>query len=98
MSKSTKTTGYNENGKIENEKYHNEAGELHNPAGPAWRVWSSDGNLLHESYWLDGNLHNPAGPALRELDSAGNLICEEFWFAGKKLTAAEFDAKLEVEK
>ena len=79
---------FHENGKIKREEFRNSDGELHNEAGPAYREWHEDGQLEHESYWLNGNRHNAAGPAYREWHENGQLEYEGYWLNGNRHNAA----------
>ncbi len=40
---------------------------------------NDSGQLIYESYWLNGQFHNEHGPAIRIWNDSGQLICESYW-------------------
>jgi antitoxin component YwqK of YwqJK toxin-antitoxin module len=83
-----------ENGRLMREWFTTSYGRQHNDAGPAFREWHENGQLVYESYWLNGNRHNAAGPAVRRWHENGQLAVEEYWLNGMKLTKAEWEARV----
>ena len=49
---------------------------------PAQRVWTSEGNLWEEYYWLHGLRHRENGPAWRDWYVNGNLRQEFYYLNG----------------
>jgi antitoxin component YwqK of YwqJK toxin-antitoxin module len=80
------------NGKLLSEEFFNSEGNRHNAAGPAYRSWHENGQLVYESYYLKGERHNAAGPAFREWHENGQLAAEEYWLNGGQLPKAEWEA------
>ena len=44
---------------------------------------NNNGQLISESFWLNGKRHNPNGPAYREWNTQGQLIIEDYFINGK---------------
>ena len=75
-----------ENGLISKLEYRNEYGELHrNPEiGPACIGYYENGNIYHESYWVENKKHRLDGPADIWYYENGNICYEEYWINGEQ--------------
>ena len=40
--------------------------------------WNSEGQLVYESWWVDGKQHRVGDPAIQEWNSEGKLIREQW--------------------
>ena len=79
-----------DNGKVESEEWHNDAGEVSRADGPAVVYYEINGLSKLEGWYIDGNEHRLDGPAMityytREDNIALHAIKQETWFFNGKV-------------
>jgi antitoxin component YwqK of YwqJK toxin-antitoxin module len=66
--------------------------ERHREDSPAISLYYTDGNIMRESYYLNGKRHREDGPALIQYNENGNIKSEKYYLNGKKITKIKFDS------
>jgi hypothetical protein len=80
------------------EKWKNADGLLHKDDGPAIIIYSPNGTIESESFYISDKLHREDGPSQIYYNSDGSIDAEAFNISGVFLTFWEFWSYISEEK
>jgi antitoxin component YwqK of YwqJK toxin-antitoxin module len=64
------------------EEWFNKDNERHREDSHAISLYYTDGNIMRESYYLNGKRHREDGPALIQYNENGNIKCKIYYLNG----------------
>ena len=89
-----KETYYPDSTQIDSRRCYNAQNQLHNPTGPAFESWHSNGQLAYQLFNINDVLHNPAGPAVEYWCSDGQPRRQAFYLNGEELVEVKNISKI----